>query len=311
MYDAVLLIGFGGPTCMDEVRPFLDNVTRGRPIPAERLEVVVHHYERIGGKSPFNELTLRQAAALEAELRAGAMPMPVYVGMRNWHPYLHETLARMSGDGVRHALGLIMAPQQNEAGWYRYQRDTEAARAEVGAAAPRVDYAEEWHAHPLFIDAEAEIVSRALAIGAAGHTPPAVGGTCLVFTAHSIPVAMAKDSPYVEQITEAAEKIAAAVGHDHWRLAYQSRSGRPHDPWLEPDICELIRTLAADGVRRVVVAPIGFVCDHVEVLYDLDVEARQVAADVGIDFVRAPTVNDHPQFIRMLADVVRRSAAHV
>ncbi len=307
MYDAVLLIGFGGPTCMDEVRPFLADVARGRGISAERLETVVHHYERIGGKSPFNELTLRQAAALEAELRAGGMPMPVYVGLRSWHPYLRETLARMGGDGVRRALGLIMAPQQNDAGWYRYQRDTEAARAQVGAAAPRVDYAGEWHAHPLFIDAEREIIAPALAASAAGLAPEQAGKTFLIFTAHSIPVAMAKDSPYVEQIIEAAGKIAAAVGHPHWVLAYQSRSGRPTDPWLAPDVCDVIRTLAADRVRRVVVAPIGFVCDHVEVLYDLDIEAQQVATEVGVEFVRASTVNDHPQFIRMLADVVRRS----
>lgn len=301
MFDAILMIGFGGPTCMEEVRPFLDNVLRGRPVAPGRIESVVHHYELIGGKSPFNELTLRQAQALEDELRERGTPIPVYVGMRNWHPYLNETLGQMAADGVQQALGLIMAPQQNDAGWFRYQRDSEAARATVGASAPRVVYAGEWHAHPLFIEAMRDNIAAALA---------GDGAATLVFTAHSIPVAMANDSPYVAQLREAAEKIASALAHKEWILAYQSRSGSPRDPWLEPDICDVVRSLAAKGVRRVVVAPIGFVCDHVEVLYDLDIEAKQVAAEVGIELARASTVNDHPAFIRMLADVVRRESTH-
>ncbi len=305
MYDAVLMIAFGGPTAMDEVRPFLSNVTRGRPIPPERLEAVVHHYELIGGRSPLNELTLRQARALEAELRAHGPALPVYVGMRNWTPYLRETLQRMAVDGVRRAVGVIMSAQQNEAGWGRYQRDVAEAQAQVGGGAPQVDYADEWHAHPLFIAAMSANVQAAFARLPAQRREPAV----LVFTAHSIPTTMAAKSPYVAQITEGARLVAQQVKRAHWSIAYQSRSGTPREPWLEPDICDVVRQLSAEGVRDLVVVPIGFVCDHVEVLYDLDIEARQVAAAAGINFVRAATVNDHPLFISMIADVVRRKSA--
>jgi ferrochelatase len=302
VYDAVLLIAFGGPTAMHEVRPFLDNVTRGRPVPPERLELVVQHYELIGGRSPLNELTFRQASALAAELRAHGPAVPVYVGMRNWTPYLHETLARMTADGVRRAVGVILSPQQNEAGWERYVRDVADARTRVGTVAPEIDYADEWHVHPLFIEAMSETVTAALTRVPAERRAAAM----IVFTAHSIPTAMAAASPYVAQVTEGAQLVAARVGHVKWSIAYQSRSGSPREPWLGPDICELARALARDGVRDLVVVPIGFVCDHVEVLYDLDIEARHVAEAAGLHFVRASTVNDHPAFIRMLADVVRR-----
>lgn len=302
MHDAVLLIAFGGPTAMHEVRPFLDNVLRGRPVPTERIESVVHHYERIGGQSPLNELTMRQARALEAELRRRGSPLPVYVGMRNWAPYLHETLARMAADRVGRAMGVILSPQQNDAGWGRYQRDVAEARARVGVSAPRVDYVEEWHAHPLFIEAMTAQVSTALAQLPENQRAAAA----LVFTAHSIPATMAATSPYVEQLNDAARLIAGRVGRRRWSLAYQSRSGSPREPWLEPDICDVVRQMARDRVGDVVVVPIGFVCDHVEVLYDLDIEAHQVAEDAGVNLVRASTVNDHPAFIRMLAEVVRQ-----
>jgi len=304
MYDAVLLIAFGGPTAMDEVRPFLANVLRGRPVPPERVELVVHHYELIGGRSPLNELTFRQARGLHAELRVHGPALPVYVGMRNWTPYLHETLERMTADGVRRAIGVILSAQQNDAGWGRYMRDVADARAQVGAAAPEIDYVDEWHAHPLFIEAMSTNVTAALARIPAERRAAAR----VVFTAHSIPMTMASASPYVAQVTEGAQLIAALVGHTNWSIAYQSRSGSPREPWLEPEICEVVRALARDGGRDVVVAPIGFVCDHVEVLYDLDIEAQQVADEAGINFVRASTVNDHPAFIRMLADVVRRQS---
>jgi ferrochelatase len=300
--EAVLLIAFGGPTAMHEVRPFLDNVLRGRTVPPERVELVVHHYELIGGRSPFNELTFRQARGLEAELRNAGLALPVYVGMRNWTPYLRETLRDMATDGVRRAVGVIMAAQQTDAGWGRYQRDVAAAREQVGAGAPQIEYAGEWHAHPLFIEAVSDLVAGTLA-----RVPPdRRAAAALVFTAHSVPAAMAAASPYVAQLTDAAGRVAERLGHTGWSIAYQSRSGSPREPWLEPDICAVVRQLAHDGTRDVVVAPIGFVCDHVEVLYDLDIEARQAAAAAGINFLRAATVNDHPAFIRMLADVVQQ-----
>jgi ferrochelatase len=302
--DAVLLIAFGGPERPEDIRPFLANVARGRPIPAARLEEVAHHYERIGGRSPLNELTRRQAAGLRARLAAAGAPLPVYVGMRNWTPYLHEALAAMGADGVRHAVGVILSPQRNEASWDRYQADVDEARAQVGPAAPAVSYAPEWFDRPGFAAAMAERVRQALA----GIPPGDRAATPLVFTAHSVPVAMAAASPYVAQIEESARRVAARLGHGLWSIAYQSRSGRPQDPWLEPEVGAEIRRLAGAGARHVAVAPIGFVCDHVEVLYDLDVEAREVAAACGVGFHRAGTVGDHPAFVGMLAELVQEAA---
>jgi ferrochelatase len=306
-FDAVLLIAFGGPTKMDEVRPFLANVLRGRPVPPQRIESVVHHYELIGGRSPLNDLTFRQARGLEHALRAAAISLPVYVGMRNWTPYLHETLVQMRDAGVKRAVGVILSPQQNDAGWGRYLRDVDDARTTIGASAPVVEFAAEWHAHPLFVDALGCQVAQALALVPEERRIAAP----LLFTAHSIPVTMAEQSPYVAQLNELAGLVAVRVGHANWSLAYQSRSGSPREPWLEPDVCEVIRQLAAKGVRDVVVAPIGFVCDHVEVLYDLDIEAKQVADAAGVQLVRASTVNDHAAFVRMLAEVVQHRMARM
>ena len=301
-YDSVLLIGFGGPTRMSEVRPFLANVLRGRPVPPERLETVVHHYELIGGRSPFNELTFRQARALEVQLHADGLPLPVYVGLRCWTPYLHETLAKMVSDGRRRTVGIIMAAHQTEASWGRYERETASARAGIGTAAPAVDYIDEWHAHPLFLAAVGEQVTAAL-----GQVPAERRAAAqLVFSAHSVPTAMAAASPYVAQIAESAQLVAEQVGHTRWSVAYQSRSGSPREPWLEPDINQVVAEAAAAGCRDLVVVPIGFVCDHVEVLYDLDIEARQIATRAGVNFVRAATVGDHPAFIQALAERVRQ-----
>jgi protoporphyrin/coproporphyrin ferrochelatase len=303
--DAVLLVAFGGPEKPDDIRPFLANVTRGRPIPVARLEEVAHHYERIGGRSPLNELTFRQADALHARLAAHGVALPVYVGMRNWTPYLDETLAAMAAAGVRTALGLILSAHRTEASWERYQANVDEARARVGPAAPAVRYTPVWFDRPGFVEAVADRVRAAFQPIPIAERP----ATPLVFTAHSVPVSMAEASPYVAQIAESSRLVAARLGHARWSVAYQSRSGRPQDPWLEPDVGDEIRRLQAGGARHVVVAPIGFVCDHVEVLYDLDVEARGIAETCGIGFHRAVTVTDHPAFIAMLADLVRDSVA--
>jgi ferrochelatase len=303
-YDAVLLIAFGGPNKMEDVRPFLANVLRGRPVPPERIEEVVHHYAVIGGRSPLNELTFRQADALQALLDRDGPRLPVYVGMRNWDPYLRDTLAAMQRDGKGRALGIILAAQQSDASWGRYQRDVEAARAELNGAAPDVDYAAGWHSHPLFIDAAA-----AQARGALAAIPPQRrDAAALIFTAHSIPIALADASPYEAQLHEGAALVAERLGFAQHAVAYQSRSGNPREPWLGPDIVETVRAQAQRGARDLLIVPLGFVCDHVEVLYDLDVEAKQAADAAGVGFLRAPAVNDHPSFIRMLAAVV---AAHV
>lgn len=303
LYDAILLIAFGGPEKMEDVRPFLANVTKGRPIPPHRLEEVARHYEIFGGKSPLNEITFRQATALQALLEHEGVHLPVYVGMRNWHPYLHETLARMAADGIRHALGFILSAQQSEAGWTRYQQNVEEARTQCGAEALTVAYSPGWHNHPLFIEAVADLTKKAFAqlpVERRESTP-------LVFTAHSIPMALPSTPTYVQQIEEGARLVAGQLVHARWSVAYQSRSGDPRTPWLEPDISVALRQLAAEGVRDVVVSPLGFVCDHIEVLYDLDTEARQTATRLGVNMVRAETVNDHPTFIRMMAQVVRQA----
>lgn len=301
-FDSVLLIAFGGPEKIQDVRPFLEIVSAGRRIPRERLEEVAHHYELIGGRSPLNELTMRQAEGLRQALQRDGVPTPVYVGMRNWHPFLHETLAEMRDRGRRRALGIILSSFQTEASWERYVADVAAAREKVGAGAPEVAYAPPWAEHPRFIDA---MVARA-ADALAEVPAPKRAGALLIFTAHSVPVAMANGSPYARQLEAAALVIAGRLGHARWQTAYQSRSGAPGDPWLEPDICDAIRGVKGQGIEDVVVVPIGFVCDHVEVLYDLDVEARAVAAEVGVRLHRAQTANDHPAFIAMLADLVAR-----
>jgi ferrochelatase len=302
--DAVLLIAFGGPTAPDEIRPFLEIVARGRRIPPERLDEVAHHYEAMpDGRSPLNDLTFAQARGLEGALARGGPALPVFVGMRNWHPFLHETLAAMAAKGARRALGIILSPLRTEASWGRYRQDVAGARAQVPGA-PEVVFAPAWGVHPRFLDAVADRARAALAEVPAGER----AWTPLVFTAHSVPVAMAEASPYVADLTAATRAVAQRLHHARWSIAYQSRSGAPRDPWLEPDIGDVLRRLAADGERHAVVVPIGFVCDHVELLYDLDVEARALARERGLAMHRAAAVNDHPEFIAMLADLVRSAA---
>jgi ferrochelatase len=304
-YDAVLLIAFGAPEKMEDVRPFVAHVLRGRPVPRERVEEVVRHYQAVGGRSPLNDLTFREARELEAMLRAGGSSLRVYVGMRNWHPFLSETLRKMARDGVCRALGFIMTAQQNDAGWDRYKRDVAEACEAAGEAVPAVEFTTGWHARPLFIEAVAERTSTALDAVPREHRSRAT----VVFTAHSIPVSMAAQAPYVAQIEEGARLVATRLGLDRFEIAYQSRSGNPHEPWLEPDILDFIRACASKGTRDLVVVPLGFLCDHVEVLYDLDIEARQLAESVGVRLVRAPTVGGHPSFIQLMAEVVREHVA--
>ena len=304
-YDAILLIAFGGPDKMDDVRPFLTNVLRGRPVPPERFEAVVHHYELFDGHSPLSDITFRQARALQERLAQDGYDLPVYVGMRNWRPYLRDTLATMANEGVTRALGVILSAQQSEAGWGRYQQDVATARQQLGDRAPTVDYVPGWHNHPLFIEAVGELTRQALGQLPADRRAAAP----LIFTAHSVPTAVPGTPTYVEQIQEGARLVAERIGHQQWSVAYQSRSGDPRTPWLEPDIGVVLTQQAAQGTRDLVVIPIGFVCDHMEVLYDLDTEARHTAQNLGLNMVRAGTVNDHPIFIRMLADVVQKAVA--
>ena len=306
-YQAILLIAFGGPTCPEEIRPFLARLTKGIPIPPERLEEVAHHYEAVGGKSPLNEITYRQVQALQSVLNEKRLPLPVYVGMRNASPYFVDTLKRMANDGVKRALGFILSSHRTEASWERYQKNIEDTRAKIGASAPEVDYCDGWHDHPLFVQSWAERIHASFAAVAAEKRAM----TPLVFTAHSLPATMAALSPYVRQVEQSSRLIAEKLNHRLWSLAYQSRSGKPTDPWLEPDIIQVIRDRAADGVNELVVAPIGFVCDHVEILYDLDIEAKKIAAGLGVRLLRASCPNDHLTFIRMMAEVIQEKMKNV
>jgi protoporphyrin/coproporphyrin ferrochelatase len=300
--DSVLLIAFGGPEKLEDIRPFLGIVTAGRGVPPERIEEVARHYEAIGGGSPLSELTALQAAGLRAALVRAGLSRGVYVGMRNWHPFLHEALAEMRDRGHRRALGIILSSLQTEASWDRYVSDVAAAREKVGAEAVEVAYASAWSEHPLFVEAMADRAAAALAL----VPPPRRPAARLLFTAHSVPVAMAAGSPYSSQFETVSRRVAERLNWPCWSLAYQSRSGSPREPWLEPDVGDALRALARDGARDVVVVPIGFVCDHVEVRYDLDVEASQLAEGLGLTFHRALTANDHPRFIEMLVDLVKR-----
>ncbi len=264
----------------------------------ERYELVVTHYERMGGASPYNDLTRRQARALEDALRAQGNDIPIALAYRCADPDIDDVLTRLTLQGHKRILAIILAPHRGSASWGRYLESVERACANIGPTAPLVEYSEPYFDHPLFIRAHVE---RAIdAFAALGDAT--LDETEFIFTAHSIPVAGANE--YVEEVTRTAASIARDIGAQHWRVAYQSRSGSPRDPWLEPDIKDAIRDCAAHGRRDIVVSPIGFLCDHVEVLYDLDIDARAVADELDICMQRALALNDHPLFIRMLAELI-------
>ena len=304
-FDSVLLISFGGPQGRDDIRPFLANVLRGRRVSPERVEEVAHHYELFDGVSPITELTRRQAEGLRVRLAVAGRPLPVYIGMRNWHPLLADTLRTMHADGVRRAIGFIAAAHHSYSSCQQYRENVAAAQRELEAAGGHVDitFAGSWYDHPLFIDANAAHVNAARQ-----RLPTAVRDAArLVFTAHSIPTPMAEVSLYREQLQSSARLIAEKARVSDWTVVYQSRSGRPQDPWLEPDVCEYLRREYASGLRAAILCPVGFVCDHIEVLYDLDREAAEVCASIGLPMVRAEAVNDDPLFLDMMTDVVLRT----
>jgi ferrochelatase len=303
-FQAVLLISFGGPQGPADIRPFLQNVLRGRRVPPERIEEVAHHYELFGGVSPLTMYTERQADGLASRLRARGYALPVHVGMRNWRPFLADTLRTMRANGVQRAVGFIAAAHRSYSSCTQYRHNVLQARAEIreGHRLPlEVVYTGEWHTHAGFIDAVTAHIGQARAT-----LPVDVRDRArVVFTAHSIPTGMAHADTYQRQLDESARAVARRLGTTDWALVYQSRSGRPQDPWLEPDVNDYLRRArASDGVDAVILAPLGFVCDHIEVLYDLDIEAKATCDQVGIAMARAAAVNDHPRFIDAMADAV-------
>ena len=301
-YDAILIVGFGGPEKPDDVMPFLENVTRGRNIPRERLEEVAEHYYHFGGVSPINAQVRGLIEALVPELRRHGVTLPVYWGNRNWDPLLPDTLREMAAAGVKKALAVVLAAYSSYSSCRQYREDIGRAREEVGPGAPAVDKVRVFYNHPEFIAANADRVREALA-----RVPAEDRGTVpLVFTAHSIPASMAASSSYEQQLRETCRLVASElnVDDDRWSLVYQSRSGRPSDPWLEPDILDHLRSIREAGAEEVVVHPIGFLSDHMEVLYDLDEEARILCEEIGLNLVRSRTVGTHRGFVRMIRELV-------
>ncbi|HWD97621.1 MAG TPA: ferrochelatase, partial [Bryobacteraceae bacterium] len=280
--------------------PFLENVTRGRNIPRERLLEVAEHYYHFGGKSPINDQCRALIGALETELKASGPNLPIYWGNRNWHPFLADTLRRMKDDGVIHALAFVMSAYSSYSSCRQYRENIAAAQAEVGEGAPKVDKLRVFYNHPGFIEATADRVREAIR----RFLPNELPETRFVFTAHSIPCSMADTSAYERQLRETGRLVAEAVGAERWDLVFQSRSGPPSQPWLGPDILDHLRGMHAEGVRNTIVAPIGFISDHMEVIYDLDTEAMDLAGKLGMKLVRAATVGTHPLFIKMLQNLI-------
>ena len=295
-FDALLLVSFGGPEGMEDVIPFLENVLRGRNVPRERMLSVAHHYELFGGVSPINQQNRDLIAALEKEFEQHELRLPIYWGNRNWHPLLPDTLRQMASDGIQNALGFVTSAYSSYSSCRQYLQNIADAQAEVGPGAPRVEKLRAFYNHPLFIEANVDHIREALG---QVNSPGA-----LVFTAHSIPGSMSANCDYVAQLTETGRLIAHELGVDDWQLVYQSRSGSPSQPWLGPDVSDHLRALRLEGVANVVVAPIGFVSDHMEVVYDLDVEARRVADEIGLKMVRARTAGTHPSFVKMIREMV-------
>jgi protoporphyrin/coproporphyrin ferrochelatase len=301
MYDAILIMSFGGPECPDDVMPFLENVLRGKNIPRERMLEVAEHYYRFGGKSPINDQNRQLIAALESEYAEHGPHLPIYWGNRNWHPMLTDTLRQMKADGIRRALAFVTSAYSSYSSCRQYSDDVALARQAIGEGAPVVDKIRAFHNHPGFIEAVTDRVQQALEKIPVGRREAA----CLIYTAHSIPLVMAQSCDYEKQLQETGRLIAEQLGRKEWRLVYQSRSGPPSQPWLGPDILDCLRELKASGSNSdIVIAPIGFVSDHMEIVFDLDTQARELCEKLGLSMVRAHTAGTHPRFIAMIRELI-------
>jgi protoporphyrin/coproporphyrin ferrochelatase len=298
-YDALLVMSFGGPDKPDDVIPFLQNVAGGR-IPPQRLAEVAEHYHHFGGVSPINGQNRALIAALEAEMTAHGPNLPVYWGNRNWHPLINDTVRQMRDNGVQRALVFVTSAYSSYSGCRQYREDLARASEAVGADAPVFDKLRVFYNHPGFIGPMIENTCAALEQFPAAERD----SVPVIFTAHSIALSMAQHSDYVAQLQETARLVAEGIGRADYQLVYQSRSGSPHTPWLEPDICDTLQQLKAEGATQAVIVPIGFISDHMEVLFDLDTEAQQLAGTLGLHVVRAATVGTHPAFIKMICELM-------
>lgn len=299
-YDAVLVLSFGGPEGMDDVVPFLENVTRGRNVPRERLLEVVHHYERFGGVSPINRQNRALIASLENELLSVGIEMPVYFGNRNWHPFVTGTVRQMRDDGIRRGLVFVTSGFSCYSGCRQYREDVMRARKEVGPDAPVLDKIRVFYNHPGFIEANVQHLRAALdRISVKRRT-----GAHVAFTAHSLPLTMARASDYEAQLRDSAKLVTDSAGVAGFDVVYQSRSGPPSVPWLEPDILDHMESLASAGVTDLIVLPLGFISDHMEVLFDLDAEAVEKGAALGMTVIRAASVGTASPFVQMIRELI-------
>ena len=306
-YDALLIVSFGGPEGMNEVMPFLENVLRGRNVPRERMLGVAKHYELFGGVSPINQQNRKLIGAVKRELKTNGPNLPVYWGNRNWHPLLADTVRQMTIDGIKRALAFVTSAYSSYSSCRRYLEDIEQARATMGQDAPQIDKLRAYYNHPGFIEANVENVRAALELIPEERR----AAVPIVFTAHSIPYSMAAHCEYEAQLQEASQLIAERVYERaglalarEWRLVFQSRSGPPAQPWLGPDICDYLKELKAAGTSDVVIAPIGFVSDHMEIVYDLDTEARALCQELGLNMIRAATAGTHAAFVKMIRELI-------
>ncbi|MCD6057360.1 MAG: hemH [Thermomicrobiales bacterium] len=301
-YDALLVLSFGGPEGMDDIMPFLENVTRGRNIPRERLVEVAEHYAHFGGISPINAQNRALIAALERELADHGIDLPIYFGNRNWHPLLQDTIDVMRADGVKNALLFVTSAYSSYSGCRQYREDVSRALDALGLNEHdlRFDKIRVFYNHPGFVEPMAQRLRAALKSLQQDRREAAE----VVFTAHSIPVSMAKGCAYERQLREVSRLVGALAGAAHSRLAWQSRSGPAHVPWLEPDILDELDRLHESGVKDVIVVPIGFISDHLEVLFDLDVEAQNRAHELNMNMIRVPTVGTDPIFVAMIRELI-------
>jgi protoporphyrin/coproporphyrin ferrochelatase len=300
-YDAILIVSFGGPESHDDVIPFLENVLRGRNVPRERMLAVAEHYYHFDGKSPINQQTRELIAALKQELAQHGPNLPIYWGNRNWHPMLADTVRQMKQDGIQRALAFVTSAYSSYSGCRQYREDILRARSEVGPGAPELDKIRVFFNHPDFIEATEERLRAALL-----QIPAAAGqNTQVIYVAHSVPLSMANTSDYVQQLQEVRKLVSGRLQITNDALVYQSRSGAPGQPWLEPDILDYLREVKEKKLASaVVIAPISFISDHMEVLYDLDIEARQLCDSLSLPIARAKTVGVHPKFISMIRELI-------
>ena len=302
-YDAILIVAFGGPEKREDVIPFLENVTRGRNVPRERLREVAQHYDHFDGVSPLNAQVRELIGALRSKLDRQDIALPIFWGNRNWHPWLADSVRKMTDDGVNRALAFVLAPYSSYSSCRQYLENIEEARQSVGFEAPQIDKIRVFYNHPKFIAANVDRMRQALQQIRDERRQSAH----IAFSAHSLPISMATSCDYESQLTETCRLVAneLQIQSERWKLVYQSRSGQPTDPWLKPDIVDHLREVKASGIDNVVIAPIGFLSDHLEVLFDLDVEAKQFCDQVGLNMVRAATVGTHPLFVQMIVELVQ------